>query len=86
MENSVDIPTLPEAELLKRANAFADDLTTNLRKFNEQHPWPKMSEQAWQYFKTEHNSKVPGPIPEQLTGAFRNRFCRYMQSHYGIIP
>jgi hypothetical protein len=86
MEISVTFRTMREKELLERADAFAHDLVTKLDRFNEENPHPKMDAEAWERFRERYKDEIPGPTPQQMIGTFKNSFCRYMESQYGIIP
>jgi hypothetical protein len=86
MEITVAFPTIQDEELLKRADAFAENLVARLDEFNKENFQPEMDEEAWARFRERYKDGIPGPTPRQMIGAFKNRFFQYMQSRYGIIP
>ena len=67
-------------DLDKRSEAFADDMTSKLVKFNEQCPEPKLNEeekQNLQKFKDLYGDIKP-PSQEEMKKGFKKVFCDYI--------
>jgi len=86
MEIPVTLPTMRDEELLKRADAFAEDLVARLDEFNKKNFQPEMDAEAWERFRQRYKDEIPGPTPRQMIVAFKKSFCQYMKSGYGIVP
>ena len=71
METSIHLPVMHDkVELLKRADAFAQNLISGLNQFNEQNPRPTMDKEAWQRLKEKHGDKIPGANTTGYEGYF----------------
>ena len=82
----MEIPTVQDEELSRRADAFAGELAAKLKEFNDQNPKPEMSSEAWQYLQKKHGDSIPGPTLDDMIPFFKIIFCLYMGSHYGLVP
>lgn len=80
-----DCPTIRSEDLSKRAEAFAADLAAQLTDFNERNPDPEMSTEERLELENQLD-RIPRLTPEQMKPLFEEVFCRYMSSHYGIVP
>ena len=80
-----DWPTMRSEDLSPRAEAFAADLVAQLIEFNARNPDPEMSPGEQQRLKDQRD-KIVSSTPEQMKSLFEMVFCKYMGSHYGIVP
>ena len=80
-----DWPTIQSGELSLRAESFAADFVVRLTEFNERNPDPEMSAEERQRLEGQRD-KIVSSTPEQMKPLFEMVFCKYMGSHYGIVP
>jgi hypothetical protein len=85
MDSFSMLPMITVSELQERAAGFANDLVEKLEKINL-HSNATLTPEARTYVDALPPEQIFHPSPSEYRHIFENVFCRYIASHYIILP
>jgi hypothetical protein len=85
MDSFQMLPTITMSELRDRAAGFAKHLAEQLEKLNRD-SHAVLPPEAQKYVEGVPDEQILRPTPFEYQSLFESVFCRYIASHYIIIP
>jgi hypothetical protein len=79
------LPRITVSELQTRAGGFAKELVENLEKINRDSN-TVLTPEAQKYVESLPAEQFSHPLPADYRHVFESVFCRFMASHYIIVP
>jgi len=85
MDSFSMLPTITMGELRERSGGFAKELIEKLEKINL-HSNTILPPEAQKYVEALPPEQIVHPSLSSYQHVFENLFCRYIASHYIIVP